>query len=287
MFTQCPQCGSYFRVREQDLAVADGDVRCLLCNSVFNARDRLEKEPPGEDEPDETHDHETPPARDPLTPDLFDDAPVGEADEATHDESTPAADTEHPLPEPDWLHDTPPEPRGPRYPALWTLGCLLLLFTLGVQLVHADRHYWVSHPVAGEWVDHAYRQLGMDVAPRRSLDALTIRRSNIAGVSNRPGALRVTGVIENIGEQAQPLPAVYVRLEDRWGMSMGYAFFEPTDWYQDGTLPERIRPGQTVALRLDLADPGREAVGFHLELCWQEDDAFACRPQRGGAAFNR
>lgn len=288
MFTQCPQCGSYFRVREAELQVADGDVRCLLCNSIFNAHHHLEHEPPGESDeaPPEDATEETPAAtRDPLTPDLFDDKPIPETNTGAQVEETREIAPD--LPEPEWLKGPDTTRHTPRYPALWAGGCLLLLLTLGIQLIHVDRQYWVSHPVAGEWVDRAYRQLGMEIEPRRSLEALTIRRSDIAGVSDRPGALRVTGVIENNGDQAQPLPAVYVRLEDRWGMNMGYGFFDPEDWYHDGAPPKRIAPRQTMALRLDLADPGREAVGFHLELCWHDGDAFACRPQRGGAAYNR
>lgn len=285
MFTQCPQCGSYFRVRDDELQVADGDVRCLLCNSVFNARDHLEHEPPGESDeapPADTADETPAPARDPLTPDLFDDEPTPETKPGAEPE-----ESDQPLPEPEWLRGPDPVRHAPRYPALWAAGCLLLLLTLGIQLIHVDRHYWISHPVAGDWVNQTYTQLGMEIEPRRSLEVLNIRRADIAGVSDRPGALRVTGVIENDGERAQPLPAVYVRLEDRWGMGMGYAFFNPEDWYHEGPPPERIEPGQTMALRLDLADPGREAVGFHLELCWRNGDAFACRPQRGGAAYNR
>lgn len=275
MFTRCPQCDSYFRVREEDLTAADGDVRCSVCHHTFNARDHLEEHPPEDVDPAVTEESGT--TRDPMTPDLFENV-------AEEEEPEPARTAR---PEPEWLTPPPDPERGPRHPLLWTLGSVCLLLVLGAQLIHAERRYWVDHPVAGEWVASAYRQLGRTVEPPRNLEALAIRRADIAGVAAQPGALRVTGVVENTGERSQPVPAVYVRLEDRWGMSMGHAFFAPESWVHGREPPGELAPGETLTLRLDLADPGSDAVGFHLEVCWQRDGRYACRPQRGGAAYHR
>lgn len=40
METRCPQCRTVFRVAEEQLAVADGVVRCGECEQVFNAREQ-------------------------------------------------------------------------------------------------------------------------------------------------------------------------------------------------------------------------------------------------------
>ncbi|MFT5007462.1 MAG: putative Zn finger-like uncharacterized protein [Granulosicoccus sp.] len=39
--TQCPHCGTSFRVRSEQLAVANGSVRCGACLQVFGARNHL------------------------------------------------------------------------------------------------------------------------------------------------------------------------------------------------------------------------------------------------------
>lgn len=39
--TQCPHCGTSFRVKEEHLAVANGSVRCGACLQVFSARNHL------------------------------------------------------------------------------------------------------------------------------------------------------------------------------------------------------------------------------------------------------
>src|SRR5690606_10834985 len=43
--TQCPRCGTSFRVTEAHLAVAAGAVRCGSCMHIFNARDPWAGEP--------------------------------------------------------------------------------------------------------------------------------------------------------------------------------------------------------------------------------------------------
>jgi len=41
MYTQCPDCETYFRVTDDDLAAAEGEVRCSQCEAIFDARARL------------------------------------------------------------------------------------------------------------------------------------------------------------------------------------------------------------------------------------------------------
>jgi predicted Zn finger-like uncharacterized protein len=43
MLTQCPNCRTLFRVKPEQLEIADGKVRCSQCNQVFNALIRLRK----------------------------------------------------------------------------------------------------------------------------------------------------------------------------------------------------------------------------------------------------
>lgn len=43
--TQCPHCGTSFRVKEEHLAVANGSVRCGACLQVFSARNHVVEAP--------------------------------------------------------------------------------------------------------------------------------------------------------------------------------------------------------------------------------------------------
>lgn len=45
MFTQCPECGTLFRVTAEALKMARGTVRCGICSSTFNALEYLSEHP--------------------------------------------------------------------------------------------------------------------------------------------------------------------------------------------------------------------------------------------------
>ena len=46
MYTNCPECGTVFRISTNDLRVAEGFVRCGHCSATFNALGSLTDEPP-------------------------------------------------------------------------------------------------------------------------------------------------------------------------------------------------------------------------------------------------
>ena len=46
MYTNCPECGTVFRISSNDLRVAEGYVRCGHCSATFNALGSLTDEPP-------------------------------------------------------------------------------------------------------------------------------------------------------------------------------------------------------------------------------------------------
>jgi len=384
MFTQCPKCGSYFRVRDEELHAADGHVRCSLCTNTFNALSHLEPELPQEEDKrpvnldwmeeaeHSAEDQQTPTTgHDPLTGDLFEStpsapatspksetkpqpdagpAPAGktktaqkktaqaegfapwfdaeaqtsaepssmetsslETSRETSAEITTESSTEtsadaseesaaafsqdqthaNTLPSPFELPaDEAASPSrltaliGRESPA-WVVGSITLLMLLGIQFIHMERIYWAQHDWLGGIVSASYQQLTGQVPQERDLEKLRVVRTDMAGTDRDDGHLRVTSVVENHGNSDQPIPAVYVRLEDRWGLNMGHAFFEPEEWVHRETLPDGFAARSRLPLRLELSDPGRDAVSFHIELCWSEGEEYTCRPRRGGAAFTR
>lgn len=46
MYTQCPQCLTFFQVTPEHLRIAQGNVRCGQCRNVFSALGNLTEEPP-------------------------------------------------------------------------------------------------------------------------------------------------------------------------------------------------------------------------------------------------
>jgi predicted Zn finger-like uncharacterized protein len=72
MYTQCPECGTAFRVTAEVLRQAAGRVRCGGCGNAFNALDYLSEQKPVAPEP-------PPPEQEPLEPEA--EPPQLEADE--------------------------------------------------------------------------------------------------------------------------------------------------------------------------------------------------------------
>jgi predicted Zn finger-like uncharacterized protein len=284
MHTQCPNCHIHYRVSEDDLATADGWVQCSACDTVFHAATgALEQAPPDDDETPATN-----------TADLFEsggDEDSAEAAEATSTkqieielpeppESTEKRDEDRP--EPEWLYSKPRRRRS----GLWFLASLLTLAALAAQIIHFDRAQWLQHPHLGPWLERVYAPLDMLPGPPRDLGALRVERADVAGDPARPDTLRVTAVLVNQANFRQPLPAIYVRLEDRWGATVGHGFFPPEAW-QRRAMTE-VPAGARVPVVLDLADPGPDAVGFHIEACWiAHDGNFECQRQGRGAAAAR
>ncbi|HEX9706852.1 MAG TPA: MJ0042-type zinc finger domain-containing protein, partial [Steroidobacteraceae bacterium] len=60
MYTQCPDCATVFRVTAEALRAAQGDVRCGVCSTSFNALENLSEQAfksvpePAEGSPDDS-----------------------------------------------------------------------------------------------------------------------------------------------------------------------------------------------------------------------------------------
>ncbi|MFT3931820.1 MAG: DUF3426 domain-containing protein [Spongiibacteraceae bacterium] len=83
--TQCPRCGTSFRVTEAHLAVAAGAVRCGSCLHIFNARDHWADSKPAAPEPEK-----------PLAQKKIDEIEIG--DDELIDDDSPIFDDDEPEP---------------------------------------------------------------------------------------------------------------------------------------------------------------------------------------------
>ena len=61
LIVECPRCHTRFRAREDQLAVAGGQVRCGVCLALFDARQAMPAETPESDSRDAREADDTPP----------------------------------------------------------------------------------------------------------------------------------------------------------------------------------------------------------------------------------
>jgi predicted Zn finger-like uncharacterized protein len=308
MLTHCPNCATFFRVSNADLAAADGEVRCSKCDTVFDARAHM-------------HDDEIaggtaaalpPPKaadlRNPSIGDLFGDThepdPAtrgsGMLDDAALDDqalaegalaaAVDAADADplspdHTLPD---LHHGFPTLRDAGRPrekyGRWVIASAVLGLALIGQLVHANRDHLARDPAVGTLVVDTYETLRLPIVAPSDLGALAIARTEVTSHPLYDGVLYITATITNDATFPQPLPLLRVRLDDRWGEPLGTRMFTPAEYLRTAPPPgARAEPGRSYAIALEVLDPGNDAVGYALSPCLAMGSAIVCSGDDPGA----
>jgi len=164
----------------------------------------------------------------------------------------------------------------PRWP--WVVAGAALLLLAGIQALHHWRGDLVRDPVVGPWLLQAYAGLGLPLAPPADLDAFELRQFGAASDAARAGRLKLRASIVNGASFAQPFPLLRLSLQDRFGTTMGTRDLEPAEYLPGGQLPPSglMAPGQRADAEVVFVDPGRDAVGFELDVCLREGDAVRC-----------
>lgn len=253
MYTQCPNCHSYFRVTAEQLRAAEGRVRCGVCDTVFDALEHLEEALP-RTEPD---------------PEVATAPPEPEAEPETTPDSEPVPRRpRQPSGTRDKRKQTPAaHGRGHRLAATtgWLVGSLLLLALFPVQFLYFERDALAaSYPELRPTLEQLCAVADCRVEPQRDPAAFNIAGREIRAHPERQGALRVTAELVNNADYAQPLPFLHLILSDRNNQPLAAGRFEPTDYH--AAPPERLPPGEAASVELDIPDPGPEAVNFRFLL---------------------
>lgn len=315
LFTRCPDCDTTFRVTDEALQKAHGQVRCGRCASVFNAYSELhdpetgaEIKPPLERQaakpglkPRQTDSRA---AGRPAAGDRFESMTlagvVAEAAIAADED----AETGELIPDPAALAAAPisdtkvqevletgaatadrtPFPldalrtRGAGW--RWNTAALLALIALGAQAVHHFRADLVGRAGVGPLVQQTYRMLGATVLPRWDVRQYEILDWVATAEPNARGKgnLRITARIFNRGPQSQPYPSVQLRLKDRWETAVGSRVFAPAEYLDAQTSASQLMtPGETARAVLEVVDPGPDAYGFELDVCIEvETNEISC-----------
>jgi predicted Zn finger-like uncharacterized protein len=322
LFTRCPDCDTTFRVTDEALKKANGQVRCGRCASVFNAYAELQEVDTPAPASDSAAEHQ-PPRATPIAP-LPRSKTVGdpiaetigtasaaeivaEAERATaadENASTGEVQAQPELAAGDaisaeqvdgvlaashtslqvgdrsrWtILDTSTEPS--HRSRWWGTAVGIALLTLGLQGVHHFRATLAGQPVLGPWVQRAYATLGIEVTPHwdvrqyEILDWVATAEPN----TGRLGSLKITARIKNNGPQAQPYPALHLRLKDRWEEAVGNRVFRPDEYLPRDTPRGRLMAaGETTRAEIEVVDPGPDAYGFELDVCIAvETDVLSC-----------
>lgn len=237
MQTECPHCHTVFRINEDDLHLADGQVRCGHCLAIFTA-----------DNPYNT-----------IT---YEDTDASAEDEKGHDDFQPAvADV------------IPPELRAEsrkgrsRY---GFVGTVLLAFAILIsssalvtQYAFYNRDNLVKIKDLRPWLQQMCDIGGCVLPAPKDTSLIVLSGKNIFTHPNTENALMISATIVNQASFVQEFPIIELRFENVRGKTIAGRRFHAKEYL--GIPPEQIsqmQPETPVTFNLEIKDPGNEMVSY-------------------------
>ena len=151
---------------------------------------------------------------------------------------------------------------------LWQILAVPLVLLLLVQVVHHYRSDLARHPQIGAPLQSIYGALGLTLRPDWNLHAYEVHQWGVIADPAAPGTLKVRASVKNLADFPQPYPLLKLVLEDRWGDQVRAREFEPSEYLDPTSAPDRmLAPAQQSNASIAIVDPGPDAEGFRFDVC--------------------
>lgn len=151
--------------------------------------------------------------------------------------------------------------------SLWGWGAFLLALVLLMQVINANRLSLSRAVIIGPAISGLYAALGSPLAPPPAPNSWQISNTNVTSDPEMPGALSISGTLENRASFAQSWPVLRVDLTDRDGNPLQDRDFTAGNYLPASRVATWLGPGMAVQFRIDVVDPGADAVGFTVLPC--------------------
>lgn len=248
MNTQCPHCRTVFRIGQAELEAAAGRVRCGHCRRVFDARARLQKELPLQQD------------RGPAARGTGDGARQPELDLG----GDPGRLSGVLLSD---LGDGSARRPGPSRRSLlaWTGVNLVLIAALFAQILLVQRDAFAQDPTLRPVLASMCTLAGCTLADRRALERIELLRRNVYAHPNVEDALIIDISFTNNAPFAQPYPTLTVNLGNIRGEPLIRRNFRPSEYLGEAEPGGRMAPGSPLHVTLEVSDPGPEVRTFEID----------------------
>lgn len=288
MKTECPHCHTIFAVTQEQLNLADGMVRCGVCQETFSAlvqEDLFNQSQPDDDLNDTPDKYDG--NRDDIAEDFVlraDDSSDASPQATVDDNATFDADYDDELQagsDTDSLFDTADEqqrviPDEFRYSEdrrqsffgnfLWGLGSLALTATLLLQFAWFDRHNLVRQ----DWMQTPLSALcsKMDCSELGLRDPLKIEMTsrNVYTHPTVDDALMIALTIVNQAGYAQDYPDIRIDFSDVAGNVVASRQLSPDAYLAiDHADHRQLQPNAPVSFSIEVQDPGKKALTYEFD----------------------
>lgn len=249
MHTRCPGCHTVHPVNAALLAQDRGKYRCGKCNQINNALEFLFDEWPDPGD--------RPPAAGELPVlGLKLDLLAAKQARPGHDSFSSAEKTPN---------DQRSSQNGTPLKAAWITAAVVLIFLVTIYLYEFFQPPLLNSLSSRDTTNEAGQAEASTAAPFRKLDQIQLLSRDMRSHSSRPDVLSLSLTIVNRASRSQAYPDLDVGLLDSSGQMLVSHRFEPRQYLASGAAIEAgMTPQARLHISLELADPGRQAVGFEL-----------------------
>ena len=248
MQTTCPECGSIFLLSPDHLEMARGQVRCGECLQVFNALLSL-KNYNGE------FDHSRPSPKTSRSSLQVPEHPKEKSDSSNFDDSVSLKQA---------MYGDNYTSKNNFKPLAWIAGILLLVIIAIIQTVYYQRYSLISSRHYQQQILSLCQILPCDESRFSNLSQIKLLERNIFTHPTRKNALMVTGSFVNKAPFSQAVPGLLISLSDTQGNFIANRLFKAEEFLADKSI-SRLKQGKPVQFRLEILDPGSEALAYEFE----------------------
>ena len=259
METTCDECGSRFRITEQQLRQAYGKVCCGECGHVFNALAGL-KNYDGELPEDFTKLQ--------LEQDLQELADERTMPVTEFDFDHYSVDRTQPTETISLEEAMYGDQRRSMFrmsPLLWFIGILLLTALGFAQAIYYQRYQLIEDPRFQQQVITLCEFMPCADSQFSSTAQIRLLERNVFTHPVANNALMVTGSFVNQAPFKQKLPDMLISLFDIQGKLIANRLFKPTEYLLEDRNRRTMDPEKPVQFRLELVDPGTNALTYEFE----------------------
>lgn len=158
----------------------------------------------------------------------------------------------------------------------WWIGSGFLVLLLIIQVINAHRVSLSQAAVLGRPLAKVYSMLGSPIRPPPSPEAWQVSNINVTSDPDTPGALSITGTLANGASFPLSWPVLRVELMDRYGDPLRARDFPARYYLPPKQAASTSTSGTAARFRINVVDPGPDAVGFQVQPCVDADGNLVC-----------
>lgn len=152
-----------------------------------------------------------------------------------------------------------------RRAVLMLLGVAILAGLLFTQWVLSDEEHLARYPRLQAYAVKVCEFIGCEPPYPHERGKIAILSRNVSVDPALPKTLVVTARFVNQADRPQPFPVLKISLNDTQGQVVAQSSYKPKTYLPAGADLKLMQPGEPVDVRLEVADPGENAIAFQID----------------------